>query len=300
MADYNYDDYGHEDEQPRKATKGYQIIIIVLAVILAGLSFIYFRQMRSLKEEYAIERDTLTNQITKLMGEYENIKTENDTIAYHLDMERDKVDSLMQSLTKEKTLNRQKIRQYEKELGTLRSVMRTYVHQIDSLNTLNKNLIAENVEYRKQVTTQRQRAEIAEEKADELSVKVRKGAVVRARDITLKALSKNDREVSRASRAVRLRVDLTLAANELAAPGERTLFVRIVGPDGYVMANADNAAFDFEGETKVFSARRDIDYQNQDLGVSLYYNGSGITGGKYAIEVYMDGYLIGSTELQLR
>ena len=32
------------------------------------------------------------------------------------------------------------IKKYEKELGTLRTIMKRYVHQIDSLNTINSNL----------------------------------------------------------------------------------------------------------------------------------------------------------------
>ena len=144
------------------------------------------------------------------------------------------------------------------------------------------------------------RAETAEEKSQELSTKVRQGAVIRARDIRLLALSKSDREVSRASRAERLRVDLVLVGNELAEPGERTVYVQIIGPDGYVLANASNALFDFEGDKITFSAARQVDYQNNDLSVSLFYNGSGITSGKYRVKIYTDGNLIGSNEIILR
>lgn len=297
----NYD-YEQQDpgQQVKKSIKGYQIIVIVLAVILAALSFLYFNQVNTLKREAAVERDTLRNQISQLMGEYEDLRTENDTIAHNLNIERERADSLLTSLTKERNLSRARIRQYEKELGTLRTVMRNYVQQIDSLNQLNQKLISENIEYRDKVTTERLRADMAEEKADELGTKVRRGAVVRARDITLRALSGNDREVTRAARAARLRVDFTLSANELANPGQRTIYVRVTGPDGYILANASNAMFDFEGSRMTYSASREIDYQNADLPVSLYYNGGGITEGKYSVAVYMDGYLVGSTEVLLR
>ena len=297
MEDY---DYGEEPVNPQKSIRGYQIIIIVLAIILAALSFIYYNQMSQQRQEFTAERDTLTNRFAALMGEYQNVRTENDTIAYHLGIEREKADSLMQSLVNERRLSVSKIRQYEKELGTLRTVMRNYVHQIDSLNTLNKTLIQENVGIRQQIATERVRADMAEEKASELTTKIRQGALVRARDIGLKALSNNDREVSRAARAARLRADFVLSANDLANPGERAVYVRIIGPDGYLMANAANAVFSFEGEGRSYSAMREIDYQNNDIGVSLYYNGTGITGGTYKVEVYMDGYLCGSSEVLLR
>ena len=294
------EDYNDEYPIPSKSIKGYKIVIVILAVILGALSILYFQQVNQIKAEFAVERDTLTNRLTNLMSEYDSLQTENDTISKHLEEQRGKADSLLQRLKKERSFSAAKIRQYEKELGTLRTVMRGFVQQIDSLNTLNKKLINENVDYRKQITTEKMRADMAEEKADELSTKIRKGSVIRARDISLLALSNSDKVVTRAARASRLRVDFVLAANELATPGERHVYARITGPDGYVMANTSGAVFEFEGDMLTYSATRQIDYQNQDLAVSLYYNGAGITGGKYRVVIYMDGYQIGSNEVILR
>lgn len=297
----NYD-YGHEENAApsKKSIKGYQIIIIVLAVILAGLSFLYYNQMSSLKKEYAIERDTLSNRIMALRGEYDLLQTENDTINFQLGIERERADSLLESLSNERNLNRQRIRQYEQELGTLRTVMRNYVNTIDSLNTLNLQLVTENRDMRQQVTSQQLRADMAEEKADELSTRIRQGAVIRARDIALVPLTERDREVTRARNAVRLRVDFVLSANELATPGSRSIYARVTDPDGYILAGNASDVFDFEGDMLAYSATREVDYQNSDLPVSIFYNGAGIVAGKYSVAVYMDGYMIGMTEIILR
>ena len=307
MEDYNKDynnqeeyDYGYGAPEPNKSLKGLKIMIVILAVILAGLSVMYFIQVRQIRADFAEERDTLANRLTLLLSDYDNLETENDTISRHLDVERGRADSLLQSLQKERSLSRAKIRDYEKRLGYMRNVMEGYIHQIDSLNTINQKLVKENTTYRKEATSLRLRADLAEEKAQELSTKVRKGAVIRARDISLVALSKKDKEVTRASQAARLRVSCVLVGNELSTPGQRNVFVRIIGPENYLLPNATNAAFNYEGEMITFSASREVDYQNEDLPVSLYYNGSGITGGKYQVLIYTDGYLIGSSEVILR
>ena len=166
----------------------------------------------------------------------------------------------------------------------MRQIMEGYIRQIDSLNTINKKLVGENSSIRKKLLDYRLRAESAEEKSEELSTKVRQGAVIRARDIRLVALNKSDREVSRANRAESLRVDLVLVGNELATPGERNVYVQIIGPDGFVMANQSNAMFDYEGDQIVYSATRSVDYQNQDLSVSIFYYGAGITSGTYRVK----------------
>ena len=308
MKDYQDKNNGYEDdfydeeydERGSKTLKGYKIVIVLLVVVLGGLSAIYFRQVSQIKKEFAIERDTLTSRLTAVRSDFANLKTENDSISYNLGVERGRVDSLIEQLQNERRLSYAKIRRYENQLAGMRKVMQNYVHQIDSLNTLNRKLISENRTYKKEVESHKLRAEVAEEKAEELGTKDRIGAVVHARDIRLVPLSANDKEVTRASRAARLRVDFTLAANELTEPGERPVYVRITSPDGYVMANAQSASFNYEGDKIIYSATRDVDYQNQDLAVGVFYNGEGITGGEYRVEVYMDGNMIGSLKTILR
>ena len=178
----------------------------------------------------------------------------------------------------------------KKEVGTLRTIMRGYLHQIDSLNTLNKKLIDENVSYRKEITTAQMRAEMAEEKAQELNNKVRQGSVINARGIRMVALNARSKEVSRIKNAERLRVDFTLTANALATPGEKTIYVRILSPDGYVLSSESVPTFEFEGERLSYSASRDVDYQNEDLNIGIFYTGSGFTAGTYQVQIYCDGF----------
>jgi hypothetical protein len=235
------------------------------------------------------------------MGDYDNLQTTNDTLNIQMAGERQRADSILTQLNKERRLSASKIREYEATLQTMRTVARGYVKTIDSLNRENTKLIGENLNMREQVTTLSLRADRAEESVSELSTKVRQGSVVRARDINLVPLSTNDRELQRAARAAQLRVDFVLSANELAQPGERPVYVRVVGPDGYLLANNPGATFDFEGEARAYTALREVDYDNtKDISVALYYKGSGIVAGKYLVEVYMDGRLLGSREATLR
>lgn len=294
------DNMNEQTPSTDKAIKGYKMVVIFMAIVLGLLSFMYFRQVQQIRAEFAIERDTLTNRMTALMSDFDELQTENDTISYHLSLERQRADSILQRLNNERSFSHAKIRQYEKELGTLRTVMKGFVSQIDSLNTLNHKLIAENIDYRKRVSTERLRADMAEEKADELTTKIRQGSVIKARNIAIVALNRSDKEVTRASRAARLRVDFVLTANELSQPGPRTVYARITGPDGYIMAKDAGDVFDFEGDKLTYSAARDVDYQNQDLPIGLYYNGAGIVGGKYKVDIFIDGYQIGNTEVVIK
>ena len=303
--EYNdYDESMYEDEYDRqetdnKAVRGYRIVIIILAVILVALSLLYFNIHRQQQAEYVLleqDREKIQGDLDSLIVSFDDLKINNDSIAANLE----EAIQLMDQLKNERRLNYAKIRAYEKEVGTLRTVMQGYIRQIDSLNNLNKKLVKENISYKKEISTAQLRAEMAEERAEELNNKVRVGSVIRARNITMTALNAKSKEITRVKNAARLSVNFVLAGNELAEPGAKTVYVCITSPDGYVLSTPDAASFSFEGEPKIYSAQREVDYQNDDLPVKIFYNGSGFTAGTYRVELYTEGRLIGQADVAMR
>ncbi|WP_300191285.1 hypothetical protein [uncultured Alistipes sp.] len=306
-----YDNYDNtefeEDYTPRpdsgKSIRGYRIVIIILSVILVAISALYFgihRQQMLDNELLRADRDSIQNDLGRLMEDYDNLHVANDSISASLDIERGRADSLMNQLRKERRWSLAKIKQYEKEVGTLRTVMRGYLHQIDSLNSLNQKLITENISYRKEISSATLRAEMAEEKAAELDNKVRAGAVIKARGIRLTGLNARNKEVSRIRNAERVRVDFVLTANELTTPGNKAVYMRLTSPDGYVLTTEAMPTFEYEGERLSYSAMREVDYQNQDLEVGIYFDSSGFAAGTYLVQLYCDSYMIGSAEIAMR
>lgn len=299
--DDRYDDYDTPDVDAavKKSIRGYRVVIVLLAVILAGISALYFNINRQQQRDFEllkVDRDSIQSDLTHLINEYDSLKFTNDTIAAKLV----EANEMMEQLKRERRWNYAKIKEYEKEVGTLRSVMRNYLKQIDSLNSLNKKLVAENVSYRKEISTANLRADVAEEKASELANKVRQGAVLRARSIGMVALNSRENEVSRVKNAAILRVDFAITPNELAAPGNRKVYLCIKSPDGYLLTSESMPTFEYQGLNMGYSAVREVDYQNEDVEVSIYYHGSGFTEGQYSIELYTDGNLIGSGSVSMR
>ena len=243
-AEEHEEDY-YDEPQPEqnRSIRGYRIVIGLLSVILVAISILYYnihsQQMRD-NELMAADRDSLQQDLTELIVEYDDLKYQNDSIAVNLE----RANALVEQLKQERRWNYNKLKQYEKELGTLRTVMMGYIKQIDSLNTLNKKLITENVGYRKDISSANLRADLAEERSEELENKVKAGAVVRARNIRLVALNAKSKEVSRIKKAERMRVDFELAANELATPGNKAIYVRITSPEGYLMQTEAAPSFD--------------------------------------------------------
>ncbi len=305
-TDYNYHHDDPEQERGASSVKGLKIAIIILIVILAAISFQYWRQVQNLRgneTELLIEKDTLTSRLAALQTEMGGLQVSNDTMNLALSQQRRAADSLMQRLKSERSLSYAKIKKYERELGTMRSTMQGFIRQIDSLDRLNRKLTGENLQMKKEMTSYRTRAEMAEETSQELGNKIKRGSILRARDIRLDPLNAKDKPTGSVKRAAKLVASFTLAANELTTPGDRTVYVRIITPDAEILGNAGGATFTFEGERIVYTAKRDnIQYQNDDLPVSIFFecSGLGLYGGKYTVMIYVDGMMVGSGDVILK
>ncbi|MFR5872204.1 MAG: hypothetical protein ACLUEV_11980 [Alistipes sp.] len=203
----------------------------------------------------------------------------NDTLAVHYEGVKHQADSLLDKLQKERRLSYSKIRNYEKQMSYMRTVMEGYIRQIDSLDRINKKLVNENTTIRKMITTYKLRAETAE-KSRRNSTKASGRRDTGARYPSAGAEQVRPRSVAREPRGTP--ESRSGAGRQRTGRARRADGVRADHrSDGYVLANASNALFDFEGDKITFSAARQVDYQNNDLSVSLFYNGSGITSGKY-------------------
>lgn len=294
-----------EIERNERSIKGLKTMLLIAAILLlpaAYFSISYIVKYRSIKEDYAIvesarqlfeEQNTLLRRDAEsLVHELEELKDRNDTMM----IKYQEAVTMLEQLQKERTYNYNQLAKYKKEVETLRGVMKGYLRQIDSLNTINSNLQAENVAYKKEITTAQLRADVAEERADELGTKVRIGSVIRTSAVRIVALNDNSKEVRRIKQAARLRVDFELTANELAEPGEKSIYICITAPDGYVLSSEDMILFMYEGEEMMASAVRKVDYENQSVPVSIYYDGTHFEKGTYRVDIYIDGRHSGSQE----
>ena len=306
VDDAHIGDLEEELERNVRSIKGLKTMLIVAVILLipaAYFSITYMVDYGRIKDDYAIvesarklfeEQNTLLQRDAEsLVTELEELKDRNDTMM----VKYQEAVVMLEQLQKEKTYNYNELARYKREVETLRGVMKGYLRQIDSLNKINNNLQAENVAYKKEISSAQQRADVAEERADELGAKVRIGSVIRASGIRMFALNDKSKEVRKIKNATRLRVDFELTANELAEPGEKSIYIRITPPDGYVLAQ-ENLYFTFEGDELEATAVRKVDYQNESVPVSIFYDNDKIVleKGTYRVDIYVDGRLSGSSE----
>ena len=275
--------------------------LIAVAVLLAGaLGYIWY-QKSSLVKDLTVEKNELTEQMIALQNDYATLSSDYDDINLQLDSSRLEVQMLIEKITQTEATNRSKIRQYEKELGTLRSIMRNYIVQIDSLNTLNKQLTADAAAARREAAESRRKQQELSKEVANLTGQVAAGSVIKARGIMMEAYNASDKVTDRSSRVVRLLTTLSLVENDLAAKGPVRVYIRVKGPDGILLTNDSQRTFEVDGEPMICSASREVDYQGKEVELSIYLNDiTGYVKGIYTVEAYTDQTRLGSAELMLR
>ena len=275
--------------------------LAAVAVVLAGaLAYIWY-QKSSLVKELTVEKEELTEQMIALQNDYATLSSDYDDINLQLDSSRVEVQMLIEKITQTEATNRSKIRQYERELGTLRSIMKNYITQIDSLNTLNKQLTADAAAARREAAESRRKQQELNKTVEELSGQVAAGAVIKARGSRIEAYNASDKVTDRSSRVVRLLTTLSLVENDLAPKGPVRVYIRVKGPDGILLTNDTQRAFEVNGEPMTCSASREVDYQGKEVEMSIYLNDiTGYVKGIYTVEAYTEQTFLGSAELMLR
>ena len=100
----------------------------------------------------------------------------------------------------------------------------------------------------------------------------------------------------------KLKYHLPLVKIKLQESGEKTVFVRIVTPDGKELAKNydDNYRFTFDKSSGYFAGKETLNYANIEISGVTYCEGQGdFVSGNYIIEVCCDGVVIGTANLRL-
>ncbi len=291
-------------ESEKKANGGLRTVMfamIAVAAVLAVALVLVLSSKNRLVDQLNEEKQDLTEQIQALQSDYEGLSSDYDSINAQLDSSREEIAQLVDRVKKTEATNRSKIRQYEKELGTLRTIMRSYIVQIDSLNTLNHRLTAEAASARKEAAASRKLNAELTQQVEDLTGRVTAGAQLKARGIRMEAYNSSDKMTDRSGRVKRLLVTLSLLENELTPRGPVRVYVRVTDPDGNLLDNGLGETFVLGEETLDATASREVDYQGAEVEMGIYVNNiPSFSKGVYSVNVYTSQSLLGSAELLLR
>ena len=298
--------------EKKSGSKGWIILAILLLIIIVAI-LIWFVPMKSkyvgLLGEKESQRIELQNELNELMMRHDSIKTEYGTLSDSLLVK----DSIILANAKEiqQLLNyKWEYRKVNKKLNMLREITQGYVHQIDSLFTVNRELKEENEKIREQYSREQDKSRQLIREKETLIDKVKEATALRAYNVVATGVrltgSGRERITDKAKKIERVKICFTLGENKLAEPGIKTVYIRILRPDNVVVTQkvGEDYSFNYQDQQLEYTTKKEVDYQNEDLYTCLFWTKKSKEEsamiGVYKVSVYTEGYLIGETSFELR
>ncbi|MBE0646550.1 MAG: hypothetical protein IH596_02080 [Bacteroidales bacterium] len=296
-------------EETSSGSRKWKIFVAILALIILALLFwLFFQrsQLMNLVDAREVEKIEMQKELDSLMLEHNNIKEIYGTLSDSLSSK----DSIIQANAVEirKLLDTQyeyyKIR---KKMAMLQKVAQGYVHQMDSLYTVNRELKEENERIRQVVRTEQGRNQNLIKDKEELTQKMNQAAVLQAYGVNTtayKVRGVNSNETDKANRTDKLKICFTIGENPLIELGTKILYIRITRPDNVVVTKSKYDVFVFNGQEIPYSVREDINYAGKTMRVCVDWikrdNDAAAMKGRYMVGVFFDDREIGQGSFELR
>lgn len=315
------DQFDNNVSKPRRRgamnNKTAMIVIVALAVLLviAVVSVVLTstKMHREIEaQKIANEQLQLTNEQLQLASEYQALNTEyaqyenqsqllaNDSLVTKYAAAKSKVEKLLQELNSEKKKSSARIKKLQDEIATLKGILRHYVGQIDSLGKENAALRVENSEIKERNRELSSNVDAQTRRADALSERMVLAEKLNVTGVQLLGLKSNGKQEKNITKAKQLEVVFTIPQNNSTPVGEKTIYLRIVSPEGNLLGNGGR--FSFEGGSVQCTARKSIEYGGEEIaGIRMYWDvNSVLTPGDYTVELFADNYRLASRKFTMR
>jgi hypothetical protein len=265
------------------------------------------QEFKKIFTEYQGEITTdLKSDLRRMMDTYDQLIIQDASKADSLNAQNEILQAQLDKIEKLQRSNNFSVSQMMKvreENETLRGIMRGYVVEIDSLNTLNlqKDIII--TEQTQTIDTRTSERDQAMEEAAASAEKVKIGSKLSAYNFNSGAFKSvvRAKTTTRAKQAVQLQSSFTISGNLIASGGRKAVFMQIIDPNGRTLQNVSSYSTETNEGRVSYTEKKEIDYQNKSIDMTIYFDvRNTISKGNYKVNIYCDRNLIGSDSFTLK
>lgn len=296
---------------PKRSNKNAIFTAFLLIIIIVQAVKIYLDSRD--KVELRIENATTEQELASTMQRLSEIQLE-------LDAKIKEIEALggdITELQKAKEDVEKQLRIKTKATGNLIAELRSKVEgyeellklkdeEIERLKSVNQELLTENTDLKTQKNRLGDSLNKLEAEKTELKSKVTIASQLRAENFRIVAVTDRNKEKEspfRARQVDKLKVEFSLAENNVAPIEGKKIMIRIVDQNGQVLFDVakGSGTFLLNGKEEFYTASQDILFDNSKQRLSfLYTKGSPYTEGNYVLEAYTDDYLMGKGTFEVK
>jgi hypothetical protein len=314
------------NEKSSSGKGGYLAAIIVLLLGLAFMAYLWSSKngqlnecmnenktlnsdMEGMNEMLSGYLGNMSNDLKKdfknMLETYDALLEKDKTQSDSINAQKQRIQELIDQVDRGK-MSAHQLFLAKKEIETLRKIMRGYIYQIDSLNTLNLQLTNNLDSTSRVLTSTKTERDQYQKDSEEKGEQLKKGAKLNAYGFTSKGLKEklnsSMTETDRAKSTVQIMSSFSLSKNPITTAGKKTVYMQIVDPSGNTMQQSSGNVISTDKGQVGYSDKKVIDYQNESLDMSIYYSlrGQEAQKGNYKVNIYCEGHLIGSDSFTLK
>jgi cell division protein ZapB len=286
------------------------IALLLLLNVAQGIYiYISHREKQTITETLAekeIELDTTHKRMQAINAELEEkIATISKLGGDVSELEKARAD-LQKELARTRTRNAAAIAELNDRLQGYEELLNAKDQEIERLKVVNKELFSENRTLKTKQNVLSDSIQRMTRNKEELQQKVSIASRLEAENITVAALNARGKERTppfRPRQLEKLRVQFNIAKNDVAPIEGKKIMIRIIGENEQVIFDVSRGSgtFMLNGRETFYTAQQEILFDNTRQNLTFEYEkGSEYASGTYRVEIYTDGYLMGTTSFEVR
>ncbi|HRG90399.1 MAG TPA: hypothetical protein PLW44_15350 [Chitinophagales bacterium] len=306
-----------ETNQKKGVSKGVFTGAVVVLLLLNSLTLYFYMNTRSEKADVTTQKTALQKQFNDLTSTF-NLKSEEleqfkgktaelDKAITEKQQELDKSKRALTALFSKNKLTQREFDKARQMIAEYKASIADMTAKVDQLTRQNQELMAANTQLNTDLSLEKSTTSKLTEQNQGLAKKVEVGSLLPIAKLDVAAIKKrnNGKEVpvKRIKAAESLKISFETGANKVLDPGPVSLYVRIINPKGETIAVADQGSGEILSATQPepvkYTKKADFNYDQNNKKVIVYWSQQIKDAGTYTVEVYQNGYVIGSGKVTL-
>lgn len=297
--------------EPRKNNKAaVAIALLSIVVIVQGIKiYLDYKEKAAVTQELATTEENLNETLTRL----NEIKVELDDKIAQIEKLGGDVTALEKAkaeveveLKSARKRNDKAIRDLKDRVEGYEELLKMKDTEIERLQSVNKELFTENRGLKtKQNVLNDSINRLAKNKSD-LQSKVALASQLKAENTLVVALNSKGKEREspfRSRQIEKLKVEFNIAENKVAPIEGKKIMIRVIDENGAPIFNVDKGSgtFTIDGREEFYTSAQEILFDNTKQKLTfIYEKGSDYASGNYTVEIFTDGYKMGTAQFSVK
>lgn len=271
------------------------------------------------------ENEDLSSEIIEIKGEYASLqadfnqqlaeinqlKGQNAELDALLEEREAEIKAHLEDLEKWKKQSSYNANELKKAKATILAFEKeklAFQEELETLYAENKELKRIKQALEEDLEGERKTTQKLTEVKELLSNKVELGSLLDADELYISGIKVKgngvEKEVNKIKNTDKILVCYQTGENKVRDAGDVQMQLRLISPDNNVMYIESEGSGTFvskeTGETIKYTKEASFSYENKNKKVCIYWSHNVDQSGEYTAEVYQDGYLLGSTFIELK